>query len=79
MATTRLLTLLIFSFFLSTLTSCKTCPISSCHVRMVHAHGEDEFRGQPIWKKQNPKIGEKLPKRSQEKRAPRSTKSKNKN
>lgn len=79
MAISRLLTLLVFTLVLSTFSSCKTCPIPSCHVRMVHAHGEDEFRGQPFWKKQNPKIGEKLPKRSNEKRVPRSNKSKNKN
>jgi len=54
-----------------TLVSCKrACPIASCQVRMVHAHGEGEFRGQPIWKKQNPKMGEKLPKASRE-QAPR--------
>ncbi|WP_439882951.1 hypothetical protein ACSX1A_07235 [Pontibacter sp. MBLB2868] len=79
MAKIRLLTLIVLTFILASLSSCKTCPIPSCHVRMVHAHGEDQFRGQPFWKKQNPKIGEKLPKRSQEKSASRSNKSKNKN
>jgi hypothetical protein len=79
MAKTRLLSFIVLAIMLLTFTSCKTCPITSCHVRMVHAHGEDEFRGQPFWKKQNPKIGEKLPKRSQEKPARRSNKSKNKN
>lgn len=79
MATTRLLLFLGIALIFSTLTSCKTCPIYSCHVRMVHAHGEDQFRGQPIWKKQNPKIGEKLPKASKEKAPARKNKSKNKN
>ena len=46
---------------------------------MVHAHGDDEFRGQPFWKKQNPKIGEKMPKTSKEVAPKRSDKSKNKN
>jgi hypothetical protein len=27
---------------------------------MVHAHGEKEFKGQPFYKKQNPKMGEKI-------------------
>ena len=79
MATTRLLLFLGIALVFSTLTSCKTCPIYSCHVRMVHAHGEEEFRGQPLWKKQNPKVGEKLPKRSKEKAPERKNKSKNKN
>ncbi|MFC5270220.1 hypothetical protein ACFPIB_06340 [Adhaeribacter terreus] len=38
------------------------CPISSCEVRMVHRHGKGEFRGSKWYKKQNPRIGEKLPK-----------------
>lgn len=43
--------------------SCKPmCPIASCEVRMVHRHGKGEFRGSKWYKKQNPKIGEKLPK-----------------
>ncbi|WP_026464546.1 hypothetical protein [Adhaeribacter aquaticus] len=51
--------LIIISF-----TSCKpACPIFSCHTRKVHIHGGKEFRGQPIWKKQNPHIGEKMPKK----------------
>ncbi|MFT2011055.1 hypothetical protein ACMA1I_20465 [Pontibacter sp. 13R65] len=44
------------------------CPISSCQVRMVHPHGEHQFRGQPFYKKQNPKMGEKLPKMKGEKK-----------
>ena len=41
-------------------TSCRTCPIVSCHVRKVHLHGGAKYRGQPLWKKQNPAIGEKI-------------------
>ncbi|MBA9077382.1 hypothetical protein FHS90_002095 [Rufibacter quisquiliarum] len=42
------------------------CPINSCQTRMVHRHGEQQFRGMPWYKKQNPRIGEKLPKKSKE-------------
>lgn len=42
------------------LASCRTCPIASCHVRKVHLHGTQKYRGQPLWKKQNPAIGEKI-------------------
>jgi hypothetical protein len=43
--------------------SCRpACPIASCQVRKVHHHGKSVYRGQPIWKKQNPSIGERLPK-----------------
>ncbi|HSI90236.1 MAG TPA: hypothetical protein VK927_03925 [Adhaeribacter sp.] len=38
------------------------CPIPSCEVRMVHRHGKGEYRGSKWYKKQNPRIGEKLPK-----------------
>ena len=79
MATSKLLLFIGIAFVFSFLTSCKTCPIYSCHVRMVHGHGEEEFRGQPLWKKQNPKIGEKLPKASKEEAPKKSNKSKNKN
>jgi hypothetical protein len=49
------------------LSSCKpSCPINSCQTRMVHRHGEQEFRGMPWYKKQNPRIGEKLDKPSRE-------------
>lgn len=45
--------------------ACKpSCPINSCQTRMVHRHGEQEFRGMPWYKKQNPRIGEKLDKPS---------------
>ena len=40
--------------------SCRTCPIESCHVRKVHLHSGVKYRGQPLWKKQNPAIGEKI-------------------
>ena len=40
--------------------SCRTCPIESCHVRKVHMHSGKKYRGQPLWKKQNPAIGEKI-------------------
>jgi hypothetical protein len=79
MAISRRLAIIATGLVFIGITSCKTCPIDACHVRMKHAHGDDEFRGQPIWKKQNPKIGEKLPKRSVEKSAPKHNKSKNKN
>ena len=42
------------------LASCRTCPIESCHVRKVHFHTGIKYRGQPLWKKQNPAIGEKI-------------------
>jgi hypothetical protein len=79
MAKTRLIFFLGIALVFSTLTSCKTCPIYTCHVRMVHPHGDEEFRGQPFWKKQNPKIGEKMPKASKEEAPKKSDKSKNKN
>ena len=40
--------------------SCRTCPIESCHVRKVHLHSGQKYRGQPLFKKQNPAIGEKI-------------------
>jgi hypothetical protein len=52
-----------FLFFLLFTSCMPACPIQSCHVRKQHAHGKKNFRGQPIWKKQNPKIGEKMPKK----------------
>jgi hypothetical protein len=54
--------LLLFVFVLS-FSACKpACRIYSCHIRKQHLHGKKAYRGQPIWKKQNPRIGEKLPK-----------------
>jgi hypothetical protein len=40
--------------------SCRTCPIVSCHTRKKHLHGGVMYRGQPLWKKQNPAVGEKI-------------------
>lgn len=55
----RLLALLLF--FLILVSACKpACPITSCHIRKQHLHGKKAFRGQPLWKKQNPHIGEKM-------------------
>ncbi|MFD2067505.1 hypothetical protein ACFSKU_11480 [Pontibacter silvestris] len=68
-----------FFLFLSAASCTPRCPITSCQVRMLHAHGEHEFRGQPFWKKQNPRMGEKLPKMNSEKAARSNDKSKNKN
>ncbi|OKL41564.1 hypothetical protein [Pontibacter flavimaris] len=63
----------------ASLVSCKpACPIGPCQVRMEHIHGDQEYRGQPIWKKQNPKIGEKLDPVSQEKTRKGHSKAKNK-
>ncbi|WP_192820876.1 hypothetical protein [Rufibacter sp. LB8] len=42
------------------------CPINACQTRKVHRHGEQQFRGMPWYKKQNPRIGEKLKKPSKE-------------
>jgi len=80
MAKNRLCLLLSYALLAAIVSSCKPiCPISSCQVRMVHRHGEKEFRGQPLWKKQNPKMGEKLPKASQENSSSRNNKSQHKN
>ena len=54
----RLLPLLLFLVLM--LASCRTCPIDSCHVRKVHFHNGIKYRGQPLLKKQNPAIGEKI-------------------
>ncbi|SHJ22956.1 hypothetical protein SAMN02745146_2549 [Hymenobacter daecheongensis DSM 21074] len=40
--------------------SCRTCPIVSCHTRKVHLHSGVKYRGQPLWKKQYPAVGEKI-------------------
>jgi hypothetical protein len=37
------------------------CPIKSCKTQMKHVHGNHEYRGQPFYKEQNPKIGELYP------------------
>jgi hypothetical protein len=38
------------------------CRIGNCQVQLKHIHNGKEFRGQPITKKQNPKVGENHPK-----------------
>ncbi|TGE28601.1 hypothetical protein [Hymenobacter metallicola] len=43
-----------------TAASCRTCPMASCHTRKVHFHNGNRYRGQPLWKKQNPAVGEKI-------------------
>jgi hypothetical protein len=54
--------ILIFLVSILSFTACKpACPIYSCHTRKQHLHGKKVYRGQPIFKKQNPRIGEKLP------------------
>jgi hypothetical protein len=40
--------------------SCRTCPMPSCHTRKSHSHNGNKYRGQPLWKKQNPAVGEKI-------------------
>ena len=36
----------------------RRCPVKACKTQLKHVHGGREFRGQPFYKKQNPKIGE---------------------
>lgn len=41
------------------------CPIAACQTQLKHRHkhlGSKEYRGQPFYKRQNPKIGENYPK-----------------
>ncbi|WP_426059203.1 hypothetical protein [Hymenobacter sp. B1770] len=56
----KLLLRLIPCVLLLAVTSCRTCPIETCHVRKVHLHSGNKYRGQPLFKKQNPSIGEKI-------------------
>ncbi|UOQ70883.1 hypothetical protein [Hymenobacter cellulosilyticus] len=58
----RLLTLrfLVPLLLLLSTASCRTCPMASCHTRKVHFHNGNKYRGQPLWKKQNPAVGEKI-------------------
>ncbi len=46
----------------------KRCPVKSCRTQLKHVHGSREFRGQPFYKEQNPKIGELYPELDQIKR-----------
>ena len=57
--------LLLFVCLLLAVAGCRTCPIPSCHTRKVHLHGGVKYRGQPLWKKQNPAVGEKIKVNSQ--------------
>ncbi|SFU43240.1 hypothetical protein [Pontibacter akesuensis] len=80
MAKKRQLFILSIALISASLFSCKpACPIGACQVRMVHPHGEGEYRGRPFWKKQNPKMGQDLDKTSKEKANRKSDKSRNKN
>lgn len=56
----KLFSRLSFCLLLLVVSSCRTCPIEPCHVRKVHLHSGVKYRGQPLWKKQNPAIGEKI-------------------
>lgn len=58
------------------LASCRTCPIVACHTRKVHTHNGVRYRGQPLWKKQNPAIGEKIKVNEQRETRHKSDKSK---
>lgn len=46
----------------------KKCPISNCEAQKEHHHIDKKFRGQPIYKWQNPKVGENHPYNLNEKR-----------
>ena len=36
----------------------RRCPVKSCRIQLKHVHSGKEYRGQPFYKVQNPKIGE---------------------
>ena len=36
----------------------RRCPVKSCRIQLKHVHSGKEYRGQPFYKEQNPKIGE---------------------
>ncbi|WP_310392588.1 hypothetical protein [Hymenobacter sp.] len=55
-----LLTRFFSCLFLVAAASCRTCPIESCQTRKVHLHSGQKYRGQPLWKMQNPAIGQKI-------------------
>ncbi|WP_340153418.1 hypothetical protein [uncultured Marivirga sp.] len=46
----------------------KKCPISNCEAQKEHHHIDKKYRGQPIYKWQNPKVGENDPYNLNEKR-----------
>ena len=56
----RFFCLLAATALLLSLASCRNCPIASCHTRKAHLHGGVKYRGQPLWKKQSPAVGEKI-------------------
>ncbi|QMU28606.1 hypothetical protein [Adhaeribacter radiodurans] len=57
----------VFFFLLVVLVGCRpACPIASCSVRKVHHHSGKIYRGQPIWKRQNPHIGQGIPRDTKE-------------
>ena len=39
----------------------RKCPIKNCEVQKEHVHIDKKFRGQPFYRKQNPKVGEGYP------------------
>ena len=47
------------------------CPIPSCHTRKIHTHNKATYRGQPWFKKQNPRVGENLPREKENKKGNR--------
>ena len=51
---------LVSGLLLLLVVGCRTCPIETCHVRKVHLHSGQRYRGQPLWKMQNPAIGQKI-------------------
>jgi mono/diheme cytochrome c family protein len=57
-------------------TGCRNCPIVSCHTRKAHLHGGTKYRGQPLWKKQNPAVGEKIRTENQGSSKPKNDRSK---
>lgn len=75
---TVVLRLLVPLFVLLGASSCRTCPMLSCHTRKVHYHNGARYRGQPLWKKQNPAIGEKIKIHQQQKGKNKADKSKSK-
>jgi hypothetical protein len=46
----------------------RDCPINNCEAQKEHHHIDKKFRGQPIYKIQNPKVGENHPYLATEKR-----------
>lgn len=79
MAINRILLLLFVTLISLSFFSCRpACPIMQCNVRMVHPHGEGEYRGVPIWRKQNLKYGEQVKSKKEKHKKNEKDKSKNK-